>query len=347
MEYSIQPAQNVLLSVSNVFHELCKETNCSDICQIKSEALAKLKHEDLAGCMFITLQRLKTCHEVLKSSTVEVEELKNKIISLQAEKIKSQEQLLEIKNETVETFQSTLKSEMKSYRDVCASSISTVPSPVITSKALSSVVKEVVSVEDRRKNIMLYGVKEDNSTEPDVAVSNVFDEIGEKPPVSNCVRVGKQNSSGRPRPIKVTLKSSEAAMKIQRKAKVLKNSPATSQVFIAPDRTREERAERRKLVVILKEKIRNNPSQHYYIAGKEVRSRGEMSGESKYNCNSSTVGNASSKKIVDAAKEDDRDSDNSECSDKSDCSSSSGLCHIPFTAKQQEAIKKLREMRMD
>ena len=255
-------------------------------------------------CTFIAVQGLSKLHEVLKSTTVEVERLKNKVMTLQAEKIKSQEQLLDIKKETVETFQSTLKSEMKSYRDVCASRISSVVPPVINNETLTSVVKKVVSEEDKQKNIIIYGVKEEENSEPDVIVSKIFAEIGEKPLVNDCVRVGKKNSDGRPRPIKVTLRSCAAVINIQRKAKNLKNRPATKQVFIAPDRTREEREERKKLVVILKEKIRRDPSKYHFIAENEVRSR-EMKSKEVKNDKSSVVGVTTSEKndsvIFDAA----------------------------------------------
>lgn len=123
MEYSLGAAQNLIFDVSNILHELCEETSCTDVKQMKKEAFSIMKKEDLAECMYIVVQGLKRCTDVLKTTTAEVDKLKNTVISLQSEKIKNQEQLVKIKNETVETFQSTLQSEMKSYSDVCASNI--------------------------------------------------------------------------------------------------------------------------------------------------------------------------------------------------------------------------------
>ena len=273
MEYSLGAAQNLIFDVSNILHELCEETSCTDVKQMKKEAFSIMKKEDLAECMYIVVQGLKRCTDVLKTTTAEVDKLKNTVISLQSEKIKNQEQLVKSKNETVETFQSTLQSEMKSYSDVCASNIQSSVSSSLLPQNISNVVKKVVSDEDKRRNIILYGVKEEEGVQPERIVSTILERIGEKPPIIDCVRVGSNISDGNPRPIKVTLKNYDAARSVHRKSKQLKEDPTTKRIFIAPDRSREERAERKKLVTELKEKIRSDPSRFYYRSGNEVKSR--------------------------------------------------------------------------
>ena len=46
-------------------------------------------------------------------------------------------------------------------------------------------------------------------------------------------------------------------------------------VFISPDRSQEERVARRILVKEMKQKIKDNPSQHYVIKGEKVRASDE------------------------------------------------------------------------
>ena len=110
-------------------------------------------------------------------------------------------------------------------------------------------------------------------------------------------------------------------------------------IYIGPDRTPKQRELRRRLVAIIKERRKSDPERFHFIRGSTVQSRDRFLSASEAPEGDSDIS-------IEPAKADDRDSDNSECSDNSDCSSSSGLCHILFTAKQQEAIKKLREMRM-
>jgi hypothetical protein len=74
-------------------------------------------------------------------------------------------------------------------------------------------------LEDRSKNIIVYGVKISQDEKVEQKVEKVLEEIGEKPLVRDCVRVGFKKSDGNsPRPIKSTLKNSDHV------AQVLKNA---------------------------------------------------------------------------------------------------------------------------
>ena len=87
-------------------------------------------------------------------------------------------------------MQSTLETELKSYRDVVASSSTDVfPS----AKRIDDVVKETVKTEDRSKNFILYGVSEDDSADVDKSVCEVFSSIGEKPQLGYCMRLGSKS----------------------------------------------------------------------------------------------------------------------------------------------------------
>ena len=134
-----------------------------------------------------------------------------------------------MKNQALESFQFTLKTEMKSYRDVEASKNSPV-SPQVIVKA----VKEAVQTEDRGRNVILYGVKEDDEGDTEAIVHNVFSTIGEKPNISACTRLGK-GKEGSPRPIKVCVGNSDTAIRLQKSGRRLKDNVVTRQIFVAPD----------------------------------------------------------------------------------------------------------------
>ena len=59
-------------------------------------------------------------------------------------------------------------------------------------------------------------------------------------------------------------------MSILSKKTRLKRSDKFDKVYISPDRTLEERNERRQLVDRLKDMVQSSPGKHYFIRGKEV-----------------------------------------------------------------------------
>ena len=62
------------------------------------------------------------------------------------------------------------------------------------------------------------------------------------------------------------MSSGDAALRLRKCGKKLGETEATKSVFVAPDRTQEERLERKKLVELLKEKKKRNPGRHYFIS---------------------------------------------------------------------------------
>ena len=118
----------------------------------------------------------------------------------------------------------------------------------------------------------MYGVSENDSTETEKTVRDVFNVINEKPNIGFCTRVGKTGGD-KPRPIKVCLSSTEAAVSLRKSGKRFRDSSSTKNIFVAPDRTWQERQERKNLVEILKAKKKCDPSTHYYISGSSVMAR--------------------------------------------------------------------------
>ena len=268
MDFSLGTTQSVLFDVSNLLYDLSQEMGLQDVGKINKEMFADAKKENVVEWMLESVQSLKRCHDALKASSQKIDSLKDSVISLQETKIQSQAQLLTMKNETVESFQSTLKTEMRSYCDV-------VTSGSISPKCIQDVVRDAVKSEDRSKNVILYGVKEDHNDDQlatEKTVSDIFTSIGEKPHIRNCSRVGKTGDKT-PLPIKVCLNSSEALVQVWQSARKLKDSAVTKSIYVAPDRSREERQERKKLVDLMKIKIKSDPVNYYFISGNDVCSR--------------------------------------------------------------------------
>ena len=91
-----------------------------------------------------------------------------------------------------------------------------------------------------------------------------MDHLEEKPLVTNCCRLGNATST-RVRPIKFSVKNSNIVYQILSKAKKLKDIDGYQAVYIAPDRSVEERITRQKLVAELKEKRLSDKQKHYVI----------------------------------------------------------------------------------
>jgi hypothetical protein len=135
----------------------------------------------------------------------------------------------------------------------------------------------VAEGEDRSRNVIVFGVPEEQKESVDSKVKLLLDKLDEKPRVSDCGRFG-QAKSGVPRPIRFKVSSSDTVYQILKKAKVLKDTEGCQGVFISPDRTVEERVSRQKLVEELKQSRAADPNKHFIIRKGEVVCLSERSG---------------------------------------------------------------------
>ena len=108
--------------------------------------------------------------------------------------------------------------------------------------------------------------------------------IRPEPVIEKCRRVGTRKSDGSGRPIKVTFQNMEFTKQMLQNSKMIKDTlvPGYSfqfkNLYLAPDRTEEERKKRKELVEEIKEKIREDPSKKYYIKDNKVNVVTEDSG---------------------------------------------------------------------
>ena len=74
---------------------------------------------------------------------------------------------------------------------------------------------------------MIFGIEEDNGEQLSEKVSNFFEYLGEKPR-HESLRIGFKCDTGKRRPVKVKLPSSDHVHRILKQAKTLKQSSAYS-----------------------------------------------------------------------------------------------------------------------
>jgi len=180
--------------------------------------------------------------------------------------IKLQTQLIEKEQESVQSFKETIQKEVKSYAGVVASSCATALSP----KKLQTVVKRIHDTEDRSRNIMIHGLVEKNGEDLKKSVSDIFSQLGEKPMFSIPCRVGKP-VSGSVRPVKVSFPSASVVPDLLKKSPNLRQSDTYKNIFITPDRSREERVARRTLIQELRQKRKDEPDLTFFIKSGKVQ----------------------------------------------------------------------------
>ncbi len=147
----------------------------------------------------------------------DLSELKNEKIVDQRKIIELQDKLIEKKDEELTAVQSVVKSELKSYSSVLEKSCTAVLAP----RKIAAAVRKIADKEDRSKNLVVYGIREEENEMLESRVIQVLDNLDEKPKISNCCRLGTVKS-GTVRPIRFTLNSTDSAYQILKKSRKLK-----------------------------------------------------------------------------------------------------------------------------
>ena len=290
--------KQVVASTDKLFTNICDRVNLNPVSERQLVQRSKLNirsvtKEKLIEWLENACYLLDTCSIPLLQQACEIEKVQN-ICKLQREKIEDQKSIIDLQKKllkqneeglrSVETVvqnavqnemksvKTTVKTEMKSYSSVLTSSVSA----PISEKKIISAVKSATEKEDRKRNVIIYGVEEmDNEVLPE-RVSGILLEIGEKPAVRDSCRVGIKKSSNI-RPIKFTLSSSDVVCQVLRKAKLLRLKEGFKSVYLCPDRTIEERRAYKKLLHELKLKSEAEPNKSFVIRNNKIVSASENS----------------------------------------------------------------------
>ena len=138
--------------------------------------------------------------------------------------VQKDEQLKLLKSSVEETVQTTVESGSQNCSaDVQKKSAS---GTVCNSKMSKKVIKSVAAEEDRSKNLIMFGLKEEDEEQPPV-----LEQIGEKPHFE-ATRVGWKRPGTAIRPVKITVPSSTAVHQILMKTWGLRLAEAPKYVWI-------------------------------------------------------------------------------------------------------------------
>ena len=195
--------------------------------------------------------------------TQQLAEARGKIISLQEDVIRLKDEIRSVETSAVTK---TVQRDLKSYSAVLTRNCAVAMAPRRIQHAVRKATA-ATDVEDRSCNLMIFGLQEESGSETvESSVRGVLDSLNEKPALTKCSRVGSA-ADGKVRPVVVTLNSRETLLSLLRKAKELKASARYSRVFLEPDRTPEQRAERKKTLRVLNELRRTHPDGRFVIRG--------------------------------------------------------------------------------
>ncbi len=134
---------------------------------------------------------------------------------------------------------------------------------------MKTVVQTAVREEDRSRNIMVFGLPEQKGEILNDNVAEVFEQLGAKPKIEAC-RLGRTAEGKATRPVKVTLSSNSTVNQILFNARTLRHVQKFKSVFIAPDRSPDDRAKQNQLVQQLKKMKDSEPEKRHFIRGGKV-----------------------------------------------------------------------------
>jgi hypothetical protein len=113
--------------------------------------------------------------------------LNDERISDQKKIIELQDKLIKKKDHEVNSVQKTVGTDLNLYSSALKGSCSATPSPV----NITSAIKKVGDADDRKINLVIFGVINGDKEEPDIKVSSVLQQLSEKPQIPSCSRIGK------------------------------------------------------------------------------------------------------------------------------------------------------------
>ena len=224
---------------------------------------------------------MERCYPALDRLSNEVEETERRLLDSQEELITAQRslvesqdtlvklqcQLLEKRDKEITAVQSTAEKEIKTFSSVLKKGCDTALAPQRVRQAI------VVATEDRTSNVIVHGLCDDpteNDLDLEHDIKGLFGYMDTCiTGISRMARLGKYKE-GSDRPVKLRLCGKDFRDEVLSKKKALKNSDRHKNVYISPDRSPEEREERRKLVVALKERKVAEPGKTFGIRGGKV-----------------------------------------------------------------------------
>ena len=275
--YSTELVLEVQEEVQETFDEILKSVDCIRIRELNCDMFENLDKETVVDWLVDTLNILRKGRNLLADAAGEIDALQREAILDKSSIIQLQREAIDENRKELKAVQTTIQTEIKSYRDAVSSqsvvSSATYDREKFTIDDVKEAVKSVRKDDERNRNVMIFGLKEDQE-DLKACVTKVFQQMDQKPIVDHCERLGNKRygSSNQPRPIKVTLASSVSVEATLRRRHLLRKDPFYNSVYLAPDRSPEERREHKDLVDAMKVKIAKEPEFYHHIRDHQILS---------------------------------------------------------------------------
>jgi len=229
------------------------------------KSLSKTASYSIPGIVAKAFKLLINARDQLTQLNPELAAAHKKIIDLQAELLECKDDQLQTLQATVKTsVEDTVKAELKSYSKAVQENL---PQPAISQESVKTIVQAVVQEEDRSRSFMVFNLPEEEKEQLCSKVGEVLQELDEKPRLEACRLGPRSEDNTKIRPVKVMLSNTTAVNQVLAKARMLRNSTKHNTVYISQDRTPAERQQHRLLVAELKKKRDEDTTTRYYIKG--------------------------------------------------------------------------------
>lgn len=237
----------------------------------------KLDKKGVCELLMEALVLVKESKSVMRDAAIELDDYKDQVIKSKSELAEIQKRLIarqdkrfeKLEGAVTNKIQNTLQSEMQTYSAAVSKSPDQSGTTPLSANVIRSVVKTTLTEDERKRNIIIFGLEECDNKMLKTSVTEVLQEIGHKPIMTVVTRLGQIGT--KPRPVKVVCESPDTVHSILRSSPQLKKSDKFKHVYISFDRTQEQRLEHRKLVSELKKRIAEGPRDtRFYIKNGKV-----------------------------------------------------------------------------
>ena len=275
--------QNMEKDLTSVVKQILKSCKVTSVDEINHSLLMKSNKDPLADFVEQLLKVTFGTVDLCKAAVGTIDQLKTERIEIQQTVIDLQKTQLQHVHETVKTsVKDSVKTEISTWSSIVQKNVDSAAKSV---KSVHNAVRSAVEENVRNNNFIIYGAEEKEDKDgvcydnPGNITSQLFNEIVAfpKPEVLTVTRIGSvktdsETDTRRVRPIKVTLASPEAVKFVLSKAHKLKQNSYEhwSNIYLSPDRSKEERAAHKSLVAQLKQRIIADGSKYHYIRNGKI-----------------------------------------------------------------------------
>ena len=249
--------------------------NIEDVSQLQTALNRGLKKEDVVIFAVKVAGLLKRSQDLVKCAAADLDFMKCEQLQNQSKLLEVQEEVMRNKSDQLEAVKSTVDDKLTGWAAIVEKNSTKTVTQKVMKKAVKSAIKEC----DREYNVVMFNVEEeqedgDSSDQYNIDTArNVISSTGLTSFEGDfsTERIGSPDEE-KNRPLLVKFDNKTAAFELLAKSKNLKDDENYGMVFIAPDRSREQRDEHRKLVQQLKQKRADNPGTQFYIRNKTIYS---------------------------------------------------------------------------